>query len=184
MRRRVVGGIIFALLTASAACALAKARPSRPAPAAATPAAGPTQVGRWQLMQGSDELGDGVGLRWLRHTDELDAPVGMLACRIPTGFYVAAYGLKPSPEAKTIEVVVAGKSFAVPVSKEPNAPADAVTAFGPTPAGLLDAIEGTPTFELRYAGQSTGAFAAPDSRVTKGLLDVCRAIETVRGKGS
>lgn len=183
MRRRVVGGIIFALAAAPATGALSKAKPARPA-APAVASAVPAQAGRWQLVQGSDEVGDGVGLRWLRHTDELDAAVGMLACRIPAGFYVAAYGLKPDPSAKTIEVVAAGKHFTVPVSREPMAPADAVTAFGPTPEGLLDAIEAAPTIELRYAGQSTGAFVAPDSRVTKGLLDVCRAIETVRGKGS
>lgn len=184
MRRRLVGGIIFALLTATAVGAVAKTRPARPAAKAAPPAAGAAQPGRWQLVQGSDEVGDGVGLRWLRHTDELDAPVGMLACRIPTGFYVAAYGLKPVPEAKSLDVVVSGKSFPVPIVPEPNAPSGAVTGFGPTPPGLLDAIEGSPTFELRYGGQSTGSFAAPDSRVTKGLLDVCRAIEKVSGKGN
>lgn len=183
MRRRLVGGIIFALLAASAAGAATRTRPARPtAPAAA--AAGPVQTGRWQLVQGSDEVGDGVGLRWLRHTDELDAAVGMLACRIPTGFYVAAYGLKPGPAAKTIDIVVAGRSFSLPIVPEPNAPSGAVTGFGPTPPGLLDAIEGAPSFELRYAGQSTGSFAAPDGRVTKGLLDVCRAIEKVSGKGN
>ncbi|MGA0599679.1 hypothetical protein ACO2Q3_03140 [Caulobacter sp. KR2-114] len=186
MRRALAGGIIAVLLTAPAAGGLARTRTARPAPAApaAAAAAGQTQTARWQLVQASDEVGDGVGLRWLRRTDEADAAVGMLACRIPTGFYVAAYGLKPRPEAKVIEVVVAGRSYAVPLAAGQGAPADAITAFGPTPAGLLDAIEGTPTFELRYGGQSTGVFAAPDARVTKGLLDVCRAIETVRGKGN
>ncbi len=182
MRWRLVGGIVLSLLAAPAAGALAKSRVSRPAPAAAA-SAGPGQTARWQLVQGSDEVGDGVGLRWLRKTDEADTAVGMLACRIPTGFYVAAYGLKAKPDAKAIDVVVAGKSFAVPVVAEPNAPSGAVTGFGPTPAGLLDAMESSPTFELRYGGQSTGSFAAPDSRVTKGLLDVCRAIEKVSGKG-
>ncbi|HEX7757866.1 MAG TPA: hypothetical protein VF459_00065 [Caulobacteraceae bacterium] len=150
-----------------------------PAPAAAKPAL----AARWQLIEGTDQVAGGIGLRWLKSGGDTDVAVGLLACRSPTGIYVSVDGVTPKPGVPAIDVLLTGGAFAVPVAS-PAQEGQTVEALGATPAGLLDALETTATIQLTYDGQTAGVFAAPDARVMKGFIASCRLFETPHGQGS
>jgi len=184
--RRTAGGLtLLTVMLALTAPAQSTAKPPvHPAvtPAAAAPAS-PRQ-GRWQLVEGTEGIWGGIGLRLLDPGGQgaTDKPVVLLACQRPPAFYMGVDALKPQAGAVAVDLSVAGKVFAVPMAATPPGGA-AVEASGPIPAGLLDAVQATSTIQILYGDQSSAVYAAPDPRVVQGFLKVCRQIEGERGQG-
>ncbi len=171
MRAGLAALMVPALLAASPAGAATAAAPAKP-----------PETARWQLIEGTDQVAGGIGLRWLKIGGDTDTPVGLLACRRPSGIYVSADGIPLKAAAPAIDLLVSGKGFAVPVGS-PAQEGKSVEAVGATPAGLLDALETAGTIQLMYGAQSSGVFLAPDARVMQGFITVCRQIEGEHGQG-
>ncbi len=171
MRAGVAALMVPALLAAFPVGAATAAAPAKP-----------PETARWQLIEGTYQVAGGIGLRWLKIGGDTDTPVGLLACRRPGGVFVSADGIAPMPVAPAVDVLVSGKGFAVPLGG-PAQEGKSVQAVGATPAGLLDALETAGTIQLMYGSQSSGVFLAPDPRVMKGFITVCRQIEGEHGQG-
>ncbi len=159
---------------------LAATSPATAANKAAVPKT--AQTARWQLIEGTDQVAGGIGLRWLKAGGDTDVPVGLLACRSPSGVYVSLDGFTAKPGTPAIDILLSAGAFAVPVAS-PALDGKTVEAIGATPAGLLDALESTATIQLTYGGQTAGVFAAPDPRVMKGFIASCHMFETPRRQG-
>jgi len=187
--RRAAGGLT--LLTTVLALAAPAQSASRSAahraavhpPGAVAPAAAPRQ-GRWQLVEGTEGIWGGIGLRLLDPGagGAADKSVALLACQRPPAFYMGVDALKPQPGALAVDLSVAGKVFAVPMAS-PAPGGAAVEASGPIPDGLLDALQATTTVQILYGDQSTAVYAAPDPRVIQGFLKSCRLAEGEHGQG-
>jgi hypothetical protein len=173
--RRGAAMLALAVLAAPTLGAAATA-PAKPAPPKAAPPA------RWQLIEGTEQVAGGIGLRWLKSGGDTDVPIGLLACRSPSGIYVSIDGVTPKDGVANIDILLTAGAFAVPVASPPQ-DGKTVEALGATPAGLLDALQATATIQLTYGGQTAGAFAAPDPRVMKGFISSCRLFEPGNGQG-
>lgn len=171
-----------ALFVAALLAAPSLGAAATPAAAPAPTAARPALAARWQLIEGTDQVAGGIGMRWLKSGGDTDVPVGLLACRSPSGIYVSIDGVTPKPGATTVDILLTGGAFAVPVAS-PAPDGKTIEALGAMPVGLLDALETTATIQLTYGGQTSGVFAAPDPRVMKGFIASCRLFEKPHGQG-
>ena len=165
--------ILAALLLAAPALGLAKTT-------LITPPA-PTQAVRWLLTDDTPEITGGVGLTARLPAGGGDKVVGEVGCVRPTGFYVGADGFNPRPGVAALTLRLDGGRFDLPLLPHQSGPR--VEAFGPTPAGLLDALQATHTVQLAYGDQASPLLAAPDPLVTDAFLAVCRKIEGDHGQG-